>query len=90
MGERTLPAADLVLDAGQAGCGELLVLIFEQFKTMQPGQVLRVVGYDPGAWVDIPAWCRMTKNTLLHIEYPLEGIGHERTEPTLYFIRKGN
>ena len=72
------------LDTGESGCGELLILIFERMKALQPGQILEVVGYDPGAQVDIPAWCRLTNNPLLHIELPADG-----SKPTYYFIQKG-
>ncbi|MCA9870313.1 MAG: sulfurtransferase TusA family protein [Anaerolineae bacterium] len=32
---------------------------------MQPGQTLEVRATDPSVAVDLPAWCRMTGNTLL-------------------------
>ncbi|WP_138472850.1 sulfurtransferase TusA family protein [Poseidonocella sp. HB161398] len=51
-------------DAGPLGCGELAVLLRLRLKRM-PGQVLRLVATDPGAPDDIPAWCRMTRNSLL-------------------------
>jgi TusA-related sulfurtransferase len=56
---------DVVLDAGEQGCGELVMLIFEQMKPLGPGQTLLVKAYDPAAYVDIAAWCRSTGNTLL-------------------------
>ncbi len=73
------PRADARLDAGQASCGELLILVVRAFKCLLPGQVLEVVGYDPGAREDIPAWCRLTRNHLLHVE---------RCDPSRYFIQK--
>ncbi len=69
-----------VLDAGEASCGELLILVFRAMKLLAPGEVLEVVGYDTGALEDIPAWCRLTHNTLL---------GIERTKPARFLIRKG-
>ncbi len=74
------PHAALVLDAGEASCGELLILVFRAMKRLAPGDVLEVVGYDTGALEDIPAWCRLTRNPLL---------GMERTKPARFFIRKG-
>ncbi|MDE1567036.1 sulfurtransferase TusA family protein [Aquabacter sp. P-9] len=52
-------------DAGHMGCGELVILLRARLKAM-PGGVLRVIAQDAGAPEDLPAWCRMTRNTLLH------------------------
>lgn len=54
-----------VWDAGDMGCGELVMLLRIRLKAM-PGQVLRVIARDSGAPEDIPAWCGMTGNTLVH------------------------
>lgn len=51
-------------DAGQLGCGELVVLLRMRLKRM-PGQTLRVIAQDPGAEEDLPAWCRLTRNRLV-------------------------
>ncbi len=56
---------DATLDAGLSGCGELLVLIHRQIRTLAPGAVLAVHAHDPGAREDVPAWCRMTGHRLL-------------------------
>jgi tRNA 2-thiouridine synthesizing protein A len=57
--------ADMTLDAGETGCGELTLLIFQTMKTLCSGQTLEVIAYDLAAETDIPAWCRMTGNLLL-------------------------
>lgn len=57
--------ADVTLDAGETGCGELTLLIFKTMKTLCSGQTLEVMAYDLAAETDIPAWCRMTGNPLL-------------------------
>lgn len=59
------PAHAARLDAGPTACGELIALVAQQVRALEPGQDLEVVGYDPGAWEDIPAWCRMTGHRLL-------------------------
>ncbi len=51
-------------DAGDLGCGELVIELRRRLRRM-PGQVLKVIAYDPAAPVDLPAWCRMTSNELL-------------------------
>jgi tRNA 2-thiouridine synthesizing protein A len=71
--------ADRQLDAGDKKCGELLVMIYRTIKAMRPGEVLEVAGYSPGTIHDVPAWCRLTDNTLLAVE---------PGEPTHFFIRK--
>jgi tRNA 2-thiouridine synthesizing protein A len=57
--------ADAILDAGESGCGELVMLIFEQMKTLAAGQTLLVYAHDVAAETDIAAWCRSTGNQLL-------------------------
>jgi len=57
--------ADDSLDAGEQGCGELVMLIFEKMKSLAPGRTLLVAAYDAAAEVDIAAWCRTTGNDLL-------------------------
>jgi tRNA 2-thiouridine synthesizing protein A len=57
--------SDAILDAGESGCGELLMLIFQRMKALAPGQTLLVCAYDEAADIDISAWCRMTGNQLV-------------------------
>jgi tRNA 2-thiouridine synthesizing protein A len=59
---------DAILDAGESGCGELVMLIAQQMKAMTVGAVLEVHAYDLAAAVDIAAWCRMTGQQLLEQE----------------------
>lgn len=56
---------DHTLDAGEIGCGELTMLIFQTMRTLTPGQTLEVYAYDLAATIDIPAWCRSTGHLLL-------------------------
>lgn len=60
---------DLVVDAewnaGDLGCGPLVLELRLKLKAM-PGKVMRVIALDAGAPEDIPAWCRITNNPLLH------------------------
>ena len=59
------PLASDIWDAGGLGCGELVLELRGRLREM-PGQVLRVIALDPGAPEDIPSWCRMTGNALVH------------------------
>ena len=63
-------------DAGDLGCGELVLELRTRLSAMGPGQVLRLTARDPGAPQDLPAWCRMTGHTL---------VSHE---PPVYLIRR--
>lgn len=63
------PAA--VWDAGDMGCGELIVLLRARILALTPGQVLRVVARDPGAPEDLPAWSRLTGHRLVRAEHPV-------------------
>lgn len=60
-----LPPANEVWDAGQLGCGELVLDLRGRLMAM-PRQVLRVIALDRGAPEDIPAWCRLTGHILRH------------------------
>lgn len=57
-------------DAGDMGCGELILKLKMRFRLMPPGAVLWLRAEDPGAIEDIPAWCQMTENSLLHQQHP--------------------
>lgn len=67
-GANALPllGADAFYDSGSKGCGEgPLDEIAGRLRRMQPGQTLEVRATDPSVGVDLPAWCRMTGNTLV-------------------------
>jgi tRNA 2-thiouridine synthesizing protein A len=58
-------AADAEWDAADMGCGPLVLELRKRLRAM-PGRVLKVAARDPGAALDLPAWCRLTANDLLH------------------------
>lgn len=53
-------------DAGDMGCGELVLELRFRMDALAPGQVIRLRATDPGAPEDLPAWCRMTRHQLVH------------------------
>ena len=63
--------ADAHWDAGDLGCGELVLELRRRLELMQPGQLLELVAYDVGARADVPAWCRMMGHTLIADEHPV-------------------
>jgi len=79
----TPPTADAKLDAGETACGDLILLISKHMKSLQPRQILHVVGYDRGAAEDIPAWCRMTQNKLVY-----QTISEDSSEPSHFYIER--
>lgn len=60
----TEASADEMWDAGDLGCGPLVLELRKRLRKM-PGRVLKVTALDPGAPVDLPAWCRLTGNELV-------------------------
>jgi len=71
---------DAQLDAGEAGCSELIMLIFQTMKPMAPGEILEVLAYDQIADIDIMAWCRMTGNELI--------AQNRENRPQRFYVRK--
>jgi tRNA 2-thiouridine synthesizing protein A len=57
-------------DAGDLGCGDLVLELRNRMKTLPPGAVLHLVARDPGALADIPAWCKLTGHSLIEARHP--------------------
>lgn len=57
-------------DAGDMGCGELILGLRLRMRRLRAGEVLHVIALDPGAREDLPAWCRMTGYVLAGAEHP--------------------
>lgn len=64
------PRRDDYWDAGEMGCGELVLDLRFRMQALPPGAVLELVALDPGAPEDLPAWCSMTGNALIAHEPP--------------------
>jgi tRNA 2-thiouridine synthesizing protein A len=62
------PAADW--DAGDMGCGELVLALRGRLNALPSGAVLKVTATDPAAPEDLPAWCRLTGNLLVRMNHP--------------------
>ena len=59
---------DQTLDATNLICPMPVIRTQEQVSALTSGQVLEVVCTDPGALVDIPAWCRIHGHRVLSAE----------------------
>jgi tRNA 2-thiouridine synthesizing protein A len=57
-------------DAGDMGCGELVLELLTRMNAMSPGQTFKLTARDPGAREDLPAWCRMTGHNLVGAAHP--------------------
>lgn len=64
------PAATAQWDAGDIGCGDLVLELRMRLHAMRPGDVLRLTARDPGAPEDLPAWCRLTGHALVSSRHP--------------------
>jgi tRNA 2-thiouridine synthesizing protein A len=62
---------DAEWDAGDLGCGELVLGLRLRLEAMPPGHVLKLTALDPGAPADLPAWCRLTGHALVQAEHPV-------------------
>jgi len=56
---------DLMLDAGELGCGELIMRMKEVIQPLASGTRVLVVARDYGAAPELGAWCHMTGNRLV-------------------------
>lgn len=63
--------SDAEWDAGDMGCGDLVLELRARVEALVAGRVLRLTARDPGAPADIPAWCRMTGHALVSAQHPI-------------------
>lgn len=64
------PGPAAVWDAGDMGCGELVLALRQRLHALPAGAVLKVTAADPAAPEDLPAWCRLTGNVLVRMNHP--------------------
>jgi tRNA 2-thiouridine synthesizing protein A len=57
-------------DAGDMGCGELVMALRLRMQGLPAGTVIRVTATDPAAPEDLPAWCRLCGHTLVAMNHP--------------------
>ena len=73
--------ADVTLDCKGLSCPMPILKLAKAIKSMQSGQVIEVLGTDPGSKVDIPKWCDKTGNEFLGEEDEAGGVNK-------FYIRK--
>lgn len=60
----------LFWDAGDLGCGELIMELAKKIKVLNSGDLFEVIALDKGRIEDLPSWARMTGNELIKNEPP--------------------
>jgi tRNA 2-thiouridine synthesizing protein A len=77
-------------DAGDMGCGELLMLLRVKIRAHPPGTVFRLRATDPAAPEDVPAWCRLTRCLIVFVVSLLTmGCGSQRPAADVERGRQG-
>ena len=54
-----------LVDGGDRGCGELLLVLAARSRHLAPGVTVRLLATDPAAPIDLPAWCHLTGHSYL-------------------------
>lgn len=61
---------DEEFDGGDETCGRVIINLYTYLLPMPPGTRVMLISKDPAAPIEFPAWCRMTRNTLLDMRHP--------------------
>lgn len=72
---------DKLLDARGLLCPMPVVKAGKEIKSLEPGQVLKLLATDRGSVADVPAWAADTGNELID--------WHEEDGVYVYLIRRG-
>ena len=59
---------DKTLDCQGLSCPMPILKLAKEIKGMETGQVLELLGTDPGSKGDVPGWCEKTGNEFLGLE----------------------
>jgi tRNA 2-thiouridine synthesizing protein A len=73
--------SDKELKASGLACINLTPEIRNAMKEIEPGQVIEVFNDDPASRAGVPAWCRLTQNTLIEAK-------EINSTDTVYYIQK--
>ncbi|MBE0639700.1 MAG: sulfurtransferase TusA family protein [Bacteroidales bacterium] len=59
---------DQTLDCKGLSCPMPMMKLAKAMKDLKPGQVLEMLGTDPGTKSDLPKWCEKSGNEMLNEE----------------------
>lgn len=76
-----MPVPTIVIDGGDLGCGELLLLVHRAIRRASAGTRVAITTSDPAAEIDLPAWCHLTGHRYRG-PAPAEPDGPGRTAPS--------
>lgn len=74
--------ADKTLDTKGLDCPMPLLKAKKIIETMEPGQILEILGTDEGSKVDLPGWCERVGHTFLGTK--------EEADYFRFYIKKGS
>jgi TusA-related sulfurtransferase len=82
---------DRVLDSPGVACVNLTPLVAGVMRELAPGALLEVRTDDPAARMGVPAWCRLTSNSLHRtVEGPDPDAGLAADETIFHITKKEN
>ena len=64
------PPVVAIWNAGALGCGDLVLELRLRLAALPAGGVLELRADDPGAPLDLLAWCRLTGHAMLQARHP--------------------
>ena len=73
--------ADKTLDAKGLECPMPLLKSKKVIDTLEPGQILEILGTDEGSKIDLPGWCKRVGHTYLGVK--------EKGSYLKFYIKKG-
>lgn len=79
---------DQVLDATGLECASLTPLVSTTLAALPPAALLEVRTDDPAARMGLPAWCRLTRNPLVHTFEGPDRDRHLTADQTIFHITK--
>lgn len=75
-----MPAVLHRLDVIGSLCPLPILFSVVEMNKLSPGEILEILGDDPGMLEDIPAWCEQSGHKLLAINQDAKGVIHAKVE----------
>ncbi len=81
---------DVSFDGGDLDCGNgLLLLIRKHIDPLEQGGLLEILSVDSTVEVDLPAWCRLTKNELVSVHQGSTEVDGSERRQWSFLVSKG-
>lgn len=72
---------DQTLDCKGLSCPMPIIKLSKTMKKLKTGELLEMLGTDPGSKTDVPAWCEKTGNEFIELQ--------EENGAFKFYIKKG-